>query len=98
MRAEETDRVLRITADGFGPDGGADPGADPGAEPGAGTDAAGLTAIASLAGSVLTGVDHVAVLVPDADAARSELGRRFGLTAVSDERLDGPGARLVHLD
>lgn len=92
--------MLRITADGIGagvsPDGG--PGEGTGVRPGAGPDAAGMAAIASLAGSVLCGVDHVAVLVPDADAARSELGSRFGLTAVSDERLDGPGARLVHLD
>ena len=75
--------MLRITADGIGsivsPDSG--PGEGPGVRPGTGTDTAGLAAIASLAGSVLRGVDHVAVLVPDADAARSELGRRFGLTA-----------------
>lgn len=52
----------------------------------------------SLAPLGLRGVDHVAVLVRDADAALGELGARFGLTAASDETLADAAVRLVHLD
>jgi methylmalonyl-CoA/ethylmalonyl-CoA epimerase len=65
---------------------------------GIGSDAAGLAAVAGRQMTELRGVDHVAVLVPDIDAALGELGRRFGLTAASDETLDGTAVRLVHLD
>lgn len=46
----------------------------------------------------LQGVDHVAVLVPDIDQARTAFTGRFGLVVVSDELLDQPAVRLVHLD
>jgi methylmalonyl-CoA/ethylmalonyl-CoA epimerase len=46
----------------------------------------------------MLGVDHVAVLVADIDAALPDFVGRFGLTQVSDETLTDPAVRLVHLD
>jgi methylmalonyl-CoA/ethylmalonyl-CoA epimerase len=46
----------------------------------------------------LSGLDHVALLVPDADAALPELVDHLGLHVLSDETLLDPAVRLVHLD
>jgi methylmalonyl-CoA/ethylmalonyl-CoA epimerase len=89
MRAEETASLLRITADGLGCDGVDVTAAE--------RDPAGLAATADLM-TGLRGVDHVAVLVPDIDAALGEFGGRLGLSVASDETLEDAAVRLVHLD
>jgi methylmalonyl-CoA/ethylmalonyl-CoA epimerase len=58
----------------------------------------GGTAARSQVASRLRGVDHVAVLVPEIDAALTELCGLFGFALVADEVLVDPAVRLVHLD
>jgi methylmalonyl-CoA/ethylmalonyl-CoA epimerase len=43
------------------------------------------------------GIDHVALVVHDADAARVHFMDRFGLTQIHDEVLANIGVRLVYL-
>jgi methylmalonyl-CoA/ethylmalonyl-CoA epimerase len=49
-------------------------------------------------GGRLVGVDHLAVLVADIDEALPGFVDGLGLTVVSDETLNDPPVRLVHLD
>jgi len=75
--------VLRLTADALGAGTGDEVTAD---------------VLAGSNAGWLRGVDHVAVLVSDIDAAVADFSRKFGLGIASDESLAQPAVRLVHLD
>lgn len=61
------------------------------------TDAAWDLGAAARAEGLLSGVDHVAVVVADIDQALASF-KKFGFRIASDESLTQPPVRLVHLD